>query len=82
MNQRAQQLGMMHSHFTTPSGRPLVDHYISAYDWLVFAQQAMQNPLFRFYVGTRLWLDIPGYSPQPYGWLAGARTAGGPPRTG
>ena len=69
MNLRADQLGMDHSNFNNPSGRPLVDHFMGAYDWVLFARQAMQNPLFRYYAGTNSWLNIPGYSPQVNGWL-------------
>ena len=69
MNTRAMQIGMNYSHFSNPSGRPLDDNFTAAYDWLLFAQTAMQNPLYRYYVGTRSWNNIPTYSPQPYGWL-------------
>jgi hypothetical protein len=75
MNLRADQLGMDYSNFNNPSGRPLVDHYMGAYDWVRFAEQAMENPLFRYYVGTNNWLNIPGYSPQPYNWLTNSQGA-------
>ena len=71
MNQRAQQLGMTRTHYSTPSGRPLSDNFSTAYDQALLIRQAMQNPLFRHFVGTREWDDIPGYSPVANGWLEG-----------
>ena len=68
MNIRRMELGMLRSDFNNPSGRPLVDHHSAALDWALFGHQAMQNDLFRYYVGRRVW-GIPNYSPTTNGWL-------------
>lgn len=46
MNQRAQQLGLTHTHFVTPNGLDLTNdgHHTSARDLAVLAGYAMQNP--------------------------------------
>ncbi len=46
MNQRAEELGCQHTHFTNTNGLPAEGHYSSAYDqYLIFAE-AMQHPMF------------------------------------
>lgn len=46
MNQRAQQLGMEDTHFVTPSGLNHENHYSTAYDMALLAQEALKNPRF------------------------------------
>lgn len=70
MNIRAMELGMNETNFNNPSGRPIVDHFSTANDWNIFARAAMENELFRYFVGTRTWF-IPNYNPTSYGWLVG-----------
>lgn len=44
MNQRAQQLGMLETHFVTPSGLDAEGHYSTAYDMALLGRAALQNP--------------------------------------
>ena len=44
MNQRAQQLGLTHTHFVNPHGLDAPGHYTSARDLAVLAAVAMRNP--------------------------------------
>jgi hypothetical protein len=73
MNLRAQQLGMLQTNFTNPSGRPLVNHFTTAYDFAQLSRQAMTNPLYRYFVGTTVWPDIPNKPVTNYGWLQGMK---------
>ncbi|ACV61891.1 peptidase S11 D-alanyl-D-alanine carboxypeptidase 1 [Desulfofarcimen acetoxidans DSM 771] len=47
MNQKAKEIGAVHSHFTNPHGLPDEDHYTTAYDLALIARYAMQNDKFR-----------------------------------
>lgn len=47
MNERAQEIGMSHTHFVTPSGLDDEKHYSSAYDMALLMACAMKNDLFR-----------------------------------
>ncbi len=53
MNRRAGELGMEETHYANPHGLPAAGHHSSARDLAKLAFAAMQNPLFRQYVGTR-----------------------------
>jgi D-alanyl-D-alanine carboxypeptidase (penicillin-binding protein 5/6) len=53
MNRRAGELGMAETHYANPHGLPAAGHQSSARDLAKLAFAAMQNPLFRQYVGTR-----------------------------
>lgn len=44
MNQRAQELGMQNTHFTNCHGMPEENHYTSAYDLALAAQEAVKHP--------------------------------------
>lgn len=46
MNRRAQELGMLNTHFVTPSGLDAEDHYSTAYDMALLAREALRNPDF------------------------------------
>ena len=52
MNEKARQLGAVHSHFVNPNGLSDEDHYTTAYDLALIARAAMQNPTFRKIVAT------------------------------
>lgn len=43
MNERAQELGCYDTHFVNPNGLPDDDHYTSAYDLCVIAQECFKN---------------------------------------
>ncbi|MBQ5398289.1 MAG: D-alanyl-D-alanine carboxypeptidase [Ruminococcus sp.] len=47
MNRRAAEIGMMNTHFVTPSGLDAQEHYSSALDLAVLMAQALKNPDFR-----------------------------------
>ena len=56
MNQKAAELGMLNTHFDTPSGLDQFSdgaHYSTAYDMALLGRYAMQNPDFRNIVGFR-----------------------------
>ncbi len=53
MNQRAQELGMEHTHFVTPSGLDDEQHYSTAHDMAKLAMAAMKNPDFANIVGQK-----------------------------
>ena len=47
MNERARQLGAVHSHFVNPNGLPIPDQYSSARDLSLIARAAYANPVIR-----------------------------------
>lgn len=59
MNQRAVELGLLHTHFSNPHGLHADDHYTTAYDLACLSRAAMQNPVFREIVKTQN-IVIPG----------------------
>ena len=52
MNAKAEELGMVGSHFTNPHGLHDPDHYTTAYDIYLMAHAAMENETFRSIVRT------------------------------
>lgn len=52
MNERAQKIGCINSHFTNPHGLPDDDHYTCAYDMALITREAMKNTSFRKIFGT------------------------------
>lgn len=61
MNQRAQQLGLTHTHFVTPHGLDAPGHYTSARDLAALAAVAMRNPTLVKITSTFTY-DIPATS--------------------
>jgi D-alanyl-D-alanine carboxypeptidase (penicillin-binding protein 5/6) len=58
MNAAAHQLGMLHTHFTSPDGLPYpteTSTYSTPADLLVLGQAAMKSPVFRSIVGLRFY---------------------------
>jgi D-alanyl-D-alanine carboxypeptidase (penicillin-binding protein 5/6) len=53
MNQKAEELGLVDTHFANPHGLDAPDHYSSAYDLAMLGRYGMQNPEFAAIVGTR-----------------------------
>ena len=47
MNAKAKELGCTHTHFANPNGLPNKDHYVSARDMALIAQEAYSIPKFR-----------------------------------
>ncbi|MCD7737199.1 MAG: D-alanyl-D-alanine carboxypeptidase, partial [Lachnospiraceae bacterium] len=52
MNEKAEELGCVNTHFSNPHGLYSDDHYTCAYDMALIAQAAHQNETFREIVGT------------------------------
>ena len=52
MNQKAKEIGALHTHFVTPNGLPDENHYTTAHDLALISAYAMQNEIFREIVGT------------------------------
>ena len=53
MNQKAESLGMVNSHFSNPSGLTQEQHYSSAYDMALLAQKCLKNELLTKITATR-----------------------------
>jgi D-alanyl-D-alanine carboxypeptidase (penicillin-binding protein 5/6) len=54
MNEKAQVLGMEHSHFMNPHGLDIKDHYSTANDMARLTAYALRNPIFQEIVQTKL----------------------------
>lgn len=52
MNERAQSLGAVNTHFANPNGLHDDNHYTTARDLSIIAREGMSNPIFREVVGT------------------------------
>lgn len=52
MNQRAEELGCLNTHFNNANGLPDDQHWTSAYDMALIAQAAYENEDFRIITGT------------------------------
>lgn len=53
MNEKARELGAVHSNFVNPSGMPDEEHVTTARDMALIARYAMKNETFREIVGTK-----------------------------
>lgn len=53
MNQKANLLGMVDSHFSNPSGLTQEEHYSSAYDMALLARRCLENELLAKITATR-----------------------------
>lgn len=56
MNQKASEIGAYNSSFKNPHGLHDPNHYTTAYDLALIAQEAMKNNVFKQIVGTKLWI--------------------------
>lgn len=52
MNQKAEEIGCVNTHFSNPHGLYSEDHYTCAYDMALIAKAAYENPVFREIAGT------------------------------
>ncbi|MCC8127741.1 MAG: D-alanyl-D-alanine carboxypeptidase [Clostridiales bacterium] len=66
MNEKAQSLGCVDSHFNNPSGLNDPAHYTSAYDMALIAQAAFQNETFTE-IDSTLYHDLPATKRNPDG---------------
>lgn len=65
MNERALQIGMTNTHFSTPSGLDKdVDHYSTAHDMALLAKEALKNP--DFYTICSTYQAYVEYGNPPY----------------
>ena len=46
MNERAEQMGLVNTHFVTPSGLDADGHYTTAYELALIAKEALKNEHF------------------------------------
>ena len=53
MNNKAQEIGLTHTHFVNPSGLDAAGHVSTAEDLAILANYAYQNPIFREIVATK-----------------------------
>lgn len=53
MNDEVHKLGLRDTHFVSPSGMDVDEHYSSAYDMTLLARYAMHNPTFRLLAATQ-----------------------------
>ena len=53
MNQKALELGLIHTHFTNPHGLADADHYTTARELALLSAYALQNPVFREICSTQ-----------------------------
>lgn len=58
MNQKAEELGMSHTHFANPNGMPNDSNYSTARDLLTLVRYAMRDTAFASIVGTDS-MDVP-----------------------
>ena len=57
MNQRAQSLGLVDTHFANVNGLPAPEHYMSAYDTALIAKEAVKHPFYMELCGIKeYWL--------------------------
>jgi len=54
MNDKAEDIGALNTHFSNPNGLPDPDHYTTAYDLALISRYAMQNRKFREIVSTKV----------------------------
>ena len=53
MNKKAEEIGLVNSHFVTPHGLDSDEHYTTAYDMAILTQYALQNEIFAQIVNTK-----------------------------
>lgn len=53
MNEKAQELGLVNSHFVTPHGLDAENHYTTAYELALLTNYALNNETFRKIVSTK-----------------------------
>lgn len=67
MNKKAQELGLVNTHFETPHGLDSDNHYITAYELALLANYALKNQTFAQIVGTKEYtITINGNPKQLY----------------
>ncbi|HWP96749.1 MAG TPA: D-alanyl-D-alanine carboxypeptidase family protein [Syntrophomonadaceae bacterium] len=69
MNQRAQQLGAVHSHFSNPDGYHDDKHFSTPADMAMIARQAMLSPFLRQVVSTSIYPTASGQHAASGTWV-------------
>jgi D-alanyl-D-alanine carboxypeptidase/D-alanyl-D-alanine carboxypeptidase (penicillin-binding protein 5/6) len=64
MNERAKRMGLIDTHFVTPSGLDDEEHYTTAYELALIAKEAMQNEEFKKAVSSKS--AVLNYGNPPY----------------
>lgn len=59
MNQKAQELGCVNTHFVNASGMPDDNHYSTAYDMALIFREAIKNDTFREIIATQSFIIEP-----------------------
>ena len=63
MNEKANSLGLINTHFVTPHGLDNDEHYTTAYELAILSNYALNNKVFSNIVGTKNYtVNINGYS--------------------
>ena len=63
MNKKAQDLGLVNTHFVTPHGLDSDEHYTTPYELAILTDYALKNEVFRNIVNTKTCnININGYS--------------------
>lgn len=63
MNQKAKELGLIHTNYVTPHGLDNEEHFTTAYELALLTNYALQNKTFRNIVSTKSYtVSINGYS--------------------
>lgn len=57
MNEKAEQIGALNTHFVNPHGLHNDEHYTTAYDLALITKYAMNNPLFRKIASTKRYIN-------------------------
>lgn len=68
MNNKAQQLGLTHTHYSNPHGFGGTNHYSSPADLTTLANDAMRNPTFAGIVGQSNYTVSPTQYTHAYSW--------------
>ena len=68
MNKKARELGATNSNFVNPHGLSDPEHYSTAHDLAIIGRYAMQNPVFREFVATKVKV-IPRVDDSDIKWL-------------
>lgn len=67
MNERAQELGCTDTHFNNANGLPDQEHWTSAHDMALIAQEAYKNETFRTITGSSAYtIPVTNKCPEPY----------------
>lgn len=68
MNAKAKDWGATNTHFVNPNGLPDPNHYTTTHDLALIARHAMENPVFRKIVATKV-KTIPRADDKAIKWL-------------